>query len=56
MVDEATYDEEKSGGAVGSKENVSKVASVKSGSTISTATSNVNTPKIMSYADAVQTG
>ena len=49
---------------VGSKENVSKVASVKCGSTLSTATSNINTgtdhsrctPKIVSYADVVRTG
>ena len=49
---------------VGSRENVSKVASVKCGSTLSTATSNINTgtdhsmctQKIMSYADAVRTG
>ena len=49
---------------VGSRENVSKVASVKCGSTLSTATSNINTgtdhsictPKIVSYADAVRTG
>ena len=49
---------------VGSRKNVNKVASVKCGSILSTATSNINTgtdhsrctPKIVSYADAVRTG
>ena len=48
---------------VGLRENVSEVASVKYGSTLSTATNNINTrtehsmctPKIVSYADAVRT-
>ena len=49
---------------VRSRENVSKVASVKYGSTLSTVTSSINTGtdhnrctlKIVSYADAVRTG
>ena len=49
---------------VGLRENMSEVASVKYGSTLSTATNNINTvtdhnrctPKIVSYADAVRTG
>ena len=49
---------------VGLRENVSEVASVKCGSTLSTATHNIDkgtdhsrsTPKIISYANAVRTG
>jgi hypothetical protein len=42
---------------IGSRENMSKVASVKCGSTLSTATEDINVrTKIVSYADAVMTG